>query len=69
MTQKTPLIIGLCGSTIAAREEARSQLDALMGGSMNLTIGTGVRAAWRRGDALFDVLDELQPNHAPVICI
>lgn len=63
-----PIIIGLCGSTIAARQEALESLASQLGEHTDLTISGGVRAAWRRGDALFDALDELPVGHSPVLC-
>lgn len=51
------LIIALCGSTIGARREALNAISVALPGAIDLTIGSGTRATWRRGDALFDALD------------
>ncbi|MGL4755348.1 MAG: hypothetical protein ACRCXB_23555 [Aeromonadaceae bacterium] len=52
------LIIGLCGSTIGARKEALQLLFDALSDVKDVTIPGSVRATWRRGDALGEVLQE-----------
>ncbi|APU01218.1 hypothetical protein [Aeromonas phage 32] len=60
------IIIALCGSTIGARKAAFEALSAEFPLVVDLTVSSGVRATWRRGDALFDALDAFKASASPV---
>ena len=64
MNEDSKLIIALCGSTIEARKAALAAIKAILPEAVDLTIGSGTRATWRRGDALFDALDEFRTSGA-----
>lgn len=68
-----PLIVGLCGSTIAGRREALLALRELESKALNITIPPNVRATWRRGEALDDAIDAAGHDHplllAKITCL
>ncbi|APU00467.1 hypothetical protein [Aeromonas phage 3] len=66
MNERKQLIIALCGSTIGARKEAFEALYNHFPVCADLTVSSGVRATWRRGDALFDALDAFKSSASPV---
>lgn len=66
MNESKQLIIALCGSTIGARKEALEAIKAHFPVCADLTVSTGVRATWRRGDALFDAIDAFKTSACPV---
>ncbi|AWH14997.1 hypothetical protein [Aeromonas phage 85AhydR10PP] len=66
MNESKQLIIALCGSTIGARKAALEAMQAHFPVCADLTVSGGVRATWRRGDALFDAIDAFKTSACPV---